>query len=242
MRSACILRDLPARQSGAVIMIMLLILVLGSAYFLLTTLNKGDPKLPRAEDQMRELGIIRDALLGFAYLNNGCLPCPSTNATVGTAPANCTAANRAGFLPWESLNLGNTDQWAHRYRYVVDPAFANNGCGALTLSSTGDIRIQTRDMAGALTDVALNQPAVVHTHGPNGFGARNPDGTALPNPPVGHLDEQANRTATTNFIQRPADSTAGIPGGPFDDQLTWVPLNELINQADKARTPPGLPP
>lgn len=223
-------------------MLMLIILVLGAAYLLLTKLESADPRQARALDASQTLADIRDALIGYALVNNGCLPCPSTNPVSGVAPASCNAGSRAGYLPWESLNLGALNRWNHRYRYSVDPAFANPGCSGLTLSSSGDIEIRTRNSGGALVTLFSNQPALVLSHGPNGYGARNADGSALPNPPPGHVDEQSNRSAVTQFVQRPASDDGSSAGGPFDDQLSWVPLNVLLSQVDKAKTPPGLPP
>lgn len=225
-------------QRGVALIVFTLLLVTGSAYYLLTALNKGRPALERAADDSGRLGEIREALMGHAVVN-GCLPCPSTSATSGVAAASCTSATRAGFLPWQTLGLGQLDAWQHRYRYVVDPAFAS-GC-SLTLTSAGDMQVQARNAGGALVPVATALPAVILSHGPNGLGARTGTGAALANPPASHIDENANRTATTAFVQRAPTADAAAPGGPFDDLVAWVPLSELIARIDRA-TPGGLPP
>ena len=226
------------RQRGVALIVFALLLVTGSAYFLLSALNKGAPALARAAGDSARLGEIREALMGHALVN-GCLPCPSPSATSGVAAPSCNAATRAGFLPWQTLGLGRLDAWQHRYRYVVDPAFAS-GC-SLTLGSSGDMQVQTRDAGGALVPVATGLPAVIISHGPNGLGARTEGGSALANPPASHIDENSNRTATTAFVQRAPTADAAAAGGPFDDLVAWVPLSELIGRIDRT-TPGGLPP
>lgn len=234
-------------QRGAVIMIMLLILIMGSAYFLLTKLNKGDARQPRTVDATIDLGAITAALIGYAQSNaaSHCLPCPSLSATNGVAPAGCDNSTRAGYLPWETLGLGDLDSWGHRLRYSVDPDYTT-GCD---YSDTAlDMNIQTRDNAGLLQPVALASPpvAVIVSLGANGFGARAANGTAQPNPPASHVDELTNQTATTSFMQRTLTDDPTVTGGPFDDLVVWVTRQELRDQVDTAlggtTASPVLPP
>lgn len=230
------------RQRGAAIMVMLLILIMGSAYLLLTKLNKGDPQQPRAVDTTAELGAIRDALIGYAQINGGCLPCPSQDPTDGRAPASCTtppAANRVGFLPWSDLGFGAQDPWGRRYSYIVDPAFAV-GCAFPT---PGDLGAQTRDNAGVLTPVVIPNGlvAVVLSHGANGFGAADAAGGLLPPPPATHGDERANRRtdlAASRTVTRRAHTTdSAVTGGPFDDLVVWISRDELNARYNDAITP-----
>lgn len=240
--SGAVDRSVCARQRGAAIMVMLLILIMGSAYLLLSKLNKGDPQQPRAVNTIAELGAIRDALIGYAQINGGCLPCPSQDPMDGRAPASCMtppAANRVGFLPWSDLGLGAQDPWGRRYSYIVDPAFAV-GCAFPT---PGDLAAQTRDNAGAATPVTIPNGlvAVVLSHGANGFGAVDAAGFAVPDPPASHLDERSNRRnvlATTRTVIRRARTADGSAiGGPFDDLVVWVSRDELNAQYIDATTP-----
>lgn len=202
-------------QQGAVIMIMLLILVLGSASFLLTKLGKGDARLPANLEATAQLGAITDALIGYALANGYCLPCPDTSVPRdGVAETSCGAGPPvAGALPWVSLGLGALDPWGRQLRYLVDPDFT--GICAISLALQSDIAVQGVG--------APNPPAVVISHGNNGFGGMNEAGP-MPNPPPSHTDEEINRTATTGLVQRVASDDPSVAGGPFDDLLDWVDM------------------
>ena len=81
---------------------------------------------------------------------------------------------------------------------------------------------------------ASSVPAIVISHGKNGYGGTNEQGTAqeLPSTWVtNYPDENANATGTTIFINRPpqAQGTSGT-GGEFDDVLIWVPRFVLLNR------------
>ncbi len=232
-RAGCTIVD----QRGAAVMIMLLILVMGSAYFLVTQLNKGHSKQPLNITTTTDLGAITEALIGYALINN-CLPCPSTTADDGAE--NC-AIGRAGFLPWRVLGLGALDDWNHRIRYIVDPNFVT-GC-TLYQSSIGDMQVQTRDNTGTPIPIAngSNVPAVVISHGANGFGATNENGSIIAAPPASHIDERAHlNNATLGFMQRAATDDTAITGGPIDDLVGYIPLNVVISRVDTV-TPGGLP-
>lgn len=233
-----------SKQRGVVVMIMLVILVLGSASFLIAALNKGDPQQPNMVDATTELGEITDALIGFAITNGGCLPCPSTTATSGNAGASCaTASTRVGFLPWLDLNLGAQDHWGHRYRYKVDPNYATgSGCN---YSNPADMSAQTRNSLGVLDPIPLPSTlaAVVISHGPNGLGSFNTNGVALPNPPAANFDEVTNRNnGTLVFVQGPMTADAAAASGPFDDVIAWVVRKELRDQVNASTCCGALPP
>lgn len=228
-------------------MIMLLILIMGSAYFLLTKLNKGDPQQPQNIAAVTDLGAIRAALIGYAQTNasSHCLPCPSLSALSGVAPNSCDNSTRAGYLPWQTLGLGALDKWGHRIRYVVDPEYTT-GCDYL--GTTLDMNVQTRDASGTPQLIAMVSPpvAVILSYGSNGFGSRDANNRFQGNPPASHLDELSNQTATTSFMQRTLTDDPTVTGGPFDDLLVWVTRKELRDQVDTAlggtTAVPVLPP
>ncbi len=219
------------RQGGAVALIMLLILIMGSAYVLLTTLNKGDPRQPRLLETVQDINAVRDALIGYSITHGECLPCPDSTGD-GLAEATCTGAMpAAGWLPWTTLGLGGEDAWGRRLRYLVDSDFTDSGSGcSMTQSKPAAIRVRMRDAVGNLVIHIPETPAVVISHGPNGFGATSADGSLLANPPAGHVDEETNRSGTNDLVQRAASDDPISVGGPYDDLVTWVPLGGLKNQ------------
>ncbi len=227
------------RQAGAALLILLLILILGSAGALVTRLDKSARAQAQAPRDAALLGPVIEALLGYA-LETGCLPCPARSASDGRARTSCTTpAQRVGFVPWASLGTGALDHWQHRLRYSVAPAFAGTACPGFTQSTTGDIRVQTRNAAGALVDLDTGVPAAVVAHGRNGFGATLADGNSRPNPPAANVDERSNRFNATRFVQRPILDSAAVAGGPYDDLVAWLPLATLVTTVDRVR---GLPP
>lgn len=220
-------------------MIMLLILIMGSAYFLLTKLNKGDPQQPRMIDATEDLGTITAALIGYALTHNHCLPCPDTNND-GIAETSCGSGPPiVGTLPWVTLNTGMLDSWGHRLRYVVDPAFTDPGSGLCTNSASlsGQIRVDAHDNAGNSTTLTNDAPALILAFGANGYGATDESGAVMPNPPASHADELSNITANSNFIQRVASNDPAAVNGPFDDLLAWVPLAPFQTQLAKVPLP-----
>lgn len=229
-------------QRGAVIMLMLLILILGSASFLLGKLSKGDARQPGNIAAAGDIGAITDALIGYATGHGFCLPCPDFNND-GVAETACgSGVPVSGRLPWVTLGLGALDRWGHRLRYVVDPDFTGAASCAITASISGDIAVRTRNSVGGLVNLVANTPAVVIVHGANGFGALTETFAALPPPPASRIDEIANQTATTNLVQRTLSDDAAITGGPFDDLIGWVDLAQYKAQLVRANNDVPLPP
>ena len=223
-------RDPDYPQRGAVVMIMLLILILGSAYFLLTVLNKGDPQQPGTVATAAELNAVTEALIGHALVTK-CLPCPAVSVTNGMAQAACGASGAvAGYLPWVTLGLGELDTWSHRLRYVVQRELAG-GTNCITASDTAGIPVQYRDSSGSTVPLTSTAALAVIAFGPNGFAARTETGAALPNPPGSHTDEITNRAMATNatgtFITRASTTEPSATGGPFDDLIGWVDYSDL---------------
>lgn len=173
-------------------------------------------------DAQQQLDNIREALLGYA-MAKGNLPCPgdpaltSADAKVGTEdrPASGSPCNRIyGVIPWVTLGLPETDPWGRRFTYFASNSFsAPVPAGALasfTLTTLGNANI--KDAVGSSANIASEIPAVVISHGNNGLGAWQPNGTQLPGA-VG--DELENANSTLTFVSR-------TPGNNFDDQVIWI--------------------
>lgn len=188
----------------------------------------------RIRDTQRLLEEAREALLGYAashvdLTNHPYLPCPDT-ANDGvedrTATPGPCAANE-GNLPWVTLGLSEgTDSWGNRLRYAVTPAFANSASGML-LASTSTLDINNATGAALATDV----PAVILSHGKNGFGARNMAG-GVNAAPTG-VNEQENTDGDATFVSNPPVGVGGT-GGEFDDIVVWLTPNILFNRMIQA--------
>lgn len=134
----------------------------------------------------------------------------------GAKKGECSSAT-PGNLPWVTLGAGTQDAWGNRLRYAVTSEFANKTTG---FSSTDPGTLQVCSASGCATvDVAANLPAVLISHGPNGWGSRNINGNTLAAPTS--ADELENTNGNASFVSRtptPADHASG----EFDDLVVWL--------------------
>jgi prepilin-type N-terminal cleavage/methylation domain-containing protein len=178
--------------------------------------------------------------------------------TAGLPPQPCVI--QFGVLPWATLGVPETDAWGRRLSYRVLNDFADTdnttvatlvapGCPpppaafdatrpSFMLCSEGNVTVQTRNPTDrSLRTLAATLPAVIISHGANGFGARLPNGTLLPAPPGADETTNAN-SASTSFIVREVnqgaagcdDTTPGVALCQFDDLVGWVSLPVLMNR------------
>jgi prepilin-type N-terminal cleavage/methylation domain-containing protein len=222
------------------IVLMIVALLLGGLMVPLNTqVVQGKINKTRA---MQET--LREALVGFA-LATGRLPCPaqldlsntnsnaglealknnecacttgsSSSASFADTRQECTQNSIQGTVPWVTLGLSETDAWNHRYTYRISRTFARSA-SKFTLTSSGNQDIVSASSGG--NPVADNVPAVVVSHGKNGIGAYNPDGTQV----IGSTGDEAENSDNDNtFIYHNQDET-------FDDLVTWVSPNVLFNR------------
>ena len=176
----------------------------------------------RIGDTQRQLNIVYEALLGFAVAN-GRLPCPATanvanttaNAgtevtTVAGTVTSCTLSE--GVVPWTTLGINETDAWGRRFTYRVTSTWADFDSAAGTLSSFTLTENGTLTVTNGAASIATNVVAVVVSHGKNGAGAYQADGSRLA---LGIGDELENADGDTTFVSR-----TNAPD--FDDLLTWL--------------------
>lgn len=188
----------------------------------------------RVADTQRGMEEAREALIGFA-VRNGYLPCPAISATNGLEDrdgARCGNERRIGFLPWATLGLNKLDSWNHLYLYSVTPAFTDSA-NVFRLNTPRDITVASRDALGNLVSAtAVNDiPAVILSHGRNGFGAYSDAGIRQADTGAGNVDEKANMNpAGQAFITRVASDNATAPGGAYDDIVLWLSPNILYNR------------
>lgn len=215
------------------VVMFIIVLLLGSILIPLTT----QVEQRQISDTQKTLEEIRDALTGFA-LANGYLPCPAISATNGLEDRTGTNCNkRQGFIPWETLGVPKVDAWGHLFRYSVTLAYTSSTSGStFNLTTASDITIQTRNSAGALTNLtnANSAPAMVMSHGKNGYGSVNAENIAQALPagwPASNIDENTNATGATTFVSRSIQSAgASGTGGEFDDIVVWMSRYTLLNR------------
>lgn len=162
-----------------------------------------------------------------------------------------------GFAPWVTLGVPTGDAWSNRFTYrVASPQYTTidrdgvcNGDSAdeFDLCVTGDIDIFTRGddpstggtkegktPLGAATDV----PAILISHGRNGFGATSINGDVRPTAPGGTDEAENGGGIATTFFSRgytsensPCDETdESTPLCAFDDIVMWLSPALLNNR------------
>jgi prepilin-type N-terminal cleavage/methylation domain-containing protein len=197
----------------------------------------GQVEQQRRNETRKQLNEIKDALIGYALIN-GRLPCPADptlitgQAGAGAERATCTtSANATGVVPWAKLGTSEIDAWGNRFTYRVTITFADttdgaNGTCAVTtgvsfqICSTGSLTVKSAASAG--TDVAVDIPAVIISHGKIGAGAYTQNGAQLP---AGSADEVENSDGSADSIY-----VSHIPTTDFDDLTEWITPNILYNR------------
>lgn len=235
----------PERASGFTLLelaVVMFVLALLLSSFLVPLGTQVDQSNISATQ--KGLDDVKEALIGFA-LANGRLPCPAdpTIATglpnAGVERATCTGANVNGVLPWTTLGVNETDAWGKRYTYRVTAIFADAiattfgaSCpvgtvatqSSFALCSQGDITI-----TDGSSNISTFIPAVVVSHGKDGYGAYTTSGTQLPTTGAGP-DELENTNANATFVSRPFTDNPAAAGGAFDDIVVWITPNILLNR------------
>lgn len=124
------------KQSGAILIIVMLGLVLFVATVFLTGVDKASQRLKKQEKTNKSLATAKELLISFALLSDqvpaspgiGYLPCPDTNGD-GLSNTPCGAAGDSveGWLPWQTLgNKTLTDGDAVCLRYAVSGNYKIN--------------------------------------------------------------------------------------------------------------------
>lgn len=99
------------QQGGYVLVIMLVIIVTGSLYGLLDRLNVNAAETSRVTVTNDALKQAREALLAYAAMHKGLLPCPDMASDdvlatmIGTGAGACSSNGSIGLLPVRNLGL-----------------------------------------------------------------------------------------------------------------------------------------
>lgn len=202
-------------------------------------------------DVRKYLEEIKEALIGFA-VTNGRLPCPASSSSAGIedpSGGGACANSYNGFVPAVTLGLAVVDSqgfavdpWGNRIRYAVTawkpatapscmaatPPFTTTGgmsayfscplAPNLLVCSTANVVGFTSSSCGPATNaLTTGVPAIIYSTGKNGgYG-----GAAL--------DEAANLNNDRVFVSR-VPTPSSVPNGEFDDIVTWLSPNVLLNR------------
>lgn len=233
-------------QRGAVLLIMLAIVGLGSAWFLVSALNAetGGIEAQRRKHNAEVLARAKHALIGYVAAqaikagenNPGAMPCPenladfdSTTGREGLVGTSC-GTTTIGRFPWRTLGMEKlTDAAGEPLWYVVGPGWGVPS-GSNTVINSGSVGQLTVD------GVANAAVALIIAPGP-AFSAQASAGCTAWNqarPDTGTPDwrnylecENASSPADASFV------TTGA-GGSFNDQVMVVTVADVLPAIEAA--------
>jgi prepilin-type N-terminal cleavage/methylation domain-containing protein len=180
----------------------------------------GQIEQAKRNETRKQLAEIQQAIIGYAIIN-GHLPYPA-KPTIATNTSNAGTSDSTltyGVVPWATLGTSETDAWGRRFTYAAANLFTSN----FLLSTTGNLKIKSAATGGV--DIATNIPAVIVSHGPNGYGAYTQQGTPVST--SADADEADNSNTGVNFVSHDLSST-------FDDLVVWISPNILFNRMVEA--------
>ena len=168
---------------------------------------------------------IKDALLGFA-VRNGRLPCADQNDDGEEDPP----CGLEGDLPWKDLGVGRYDVWGKPFRYRTEAAF-NLMTGIDPTDIDSGLRVRNRrddiDWTTAAGDSRV--VAIIFSYGKN------------------QKADNGNKLTAANDATYVHDGSVYMPNLPiddpnnFDDILTWLSRNTLMNRLTTAKRWPPDP-
>lgn len=203
----------------AVVLTIVALLMAGLLPMLTTQME-----LKNRTETRNQLEEIRGALVGYALGQSPPkLPCPAS-PTIATGLTNAGVSNCAltyGVVPWVTLGTSETDTWGRRFSYAVPSTYT--GASGVTLSTTSPINVLSASTGGIA--IASGVPAVIISHGKNGYGGYMQNGTQIPTTDAG-ADEIEN-TNDTPFVSHDPTTT-------FDDIVVWLSPNTLFNRLVQA--------
>lgn len=234
-----LLRQDCGRQHGAALMVMLVIMIIGAAAILVSTLTSSALQIERDKTTADVLAQAKEALLGRAVSDNtipGSLPCPDTNDD-GSAEllSGNDCPSYIGRLPWKTLGLPELrDGSGEHLWYALSPAFRDdNSAQPLNSNTKGTLLVYNADGATLQTQPGYSAVAVIFAPGsPVGSQMRNT--IAQQSDPANYLDNVTfpgpiiRNNASPIGTANPGPFIAGAKTNTFNDQLMIITTQDLI--------------
>ncbi|OGS90635.1 MAG: hypothetical protein A2Z95_04170 [Gallionellales bacterium GWA2_60_18] len=208
---------------------MLVIVVMGIAAALVSSLSATKLQAIRQEISAAALSQARDALIGRAASDAGLpgsLPCPDTDND-GSAQllSGNVCPSYIGRLPWRTLKLPDLrDGNGERLWYALSPNFRDDDSARPLNSNTkGELAIYRADGTSLLTEAGYSAVAVIFSPG-SPLGSQSRSTVAEQNSASNYLDianSRNNASASGPFI-------TGTNSENFNDQLIFIATKNLM--------------
>lgn len=226
------------QQGGYVLVIMLVIIVTGSLYGLLDRLNANAAETSRVNTTSTVLKQAREALLGYATMHKGLMPCPdmvgddALSSMIGIGAGSCSANGSIGLLPFRTLGLPELrDGDGNCLWYALSGTHRINGSLAPTDSTVAQYEVLDAlgNMLVSRTGVEKGAAAIVLAPGAATSAQTR---TAIANKSCGTDSSQLSaylELTGTQFITGAINSSTTTV--PRNDQLTWLTAARVFKQA-----------
>ena len=234
------------RQGGFVAVVMLLLLVIGSLYLIVTGLSTAAEAGRRHQEDVTALALqqAKEALIARAALDDnrpGSLPCPDLNND-GVADLlfgnNCPAY--VGRLPWKTLGLPDLrDATGERLWYALSQNFTDSEGFRINSDVQGTLVVPGMAPTGGIVAIVIAPGAIVAksdgtgTQQRSGASGGSPDLTCAwgvhENCKIANYLEGQNATVDLTYEQSARCERGDCPGGvPFNDQLMVITHADLF--------------
>jgi hypothetical protein len=238
-------------QAGIAAVLLLVILVLGSLYALLSGVNTATAELQQKRDDATTAALkqAKEALIAYAATRPtrpGALPCPDldNDGIAGGAGVygnnsqlipggihggwNCPDGGRQiGRLPWVTLGLPDLrDASGERLWYAISGNFRNDGSQIVNSDTPGLLAVTGVTPAAGVVAIIFAPGQALAGAGQNRTGAGIDD--------VVQYLEGGNADLDPNFVaaQRCEQAAPACPLGPFNDQFVTVTHQELFDAVE----------
>lgn len=224
----------------AIVLVIITILIGGLAVPLSAQIQAR-----RIAETRKTMEEAREAILGYAMTHSidhddntdtprrPFLPCPDRGGDGIEDRQDGRCATEIGWFPWVTLGTAAQDAWGNRLRYAThddltnaDPIDVTSGfhIGSALAPTTPWNQVCSEENCPDV-DIAADVPVVLISHGPNGWGALNVSGAMLAPPGADSTSELENLDgAVDKFFN------SRMPSEEFDDLVTWLSFNVLINR------------
>lgn len=210
-----------SKQGFTLVELAIVLVIIGLLLATFLTPLTAQMAIRNNSETRADLNEIREALVGYALSHSALdgrpfLPCPDTDGDGIENRVGAFCANVRGRLPFSDLGLVGIDSWGNQFTYQVTQTFANSATGFI-LASSGDITVLNSAGGNA---IATSIPAIVVSFGENGAVV----------PAVG-ADQLENTNPDNFYVNKDFAENAM---NPYDDLVTWVSANILMNRMVRA--------
>lgn len=235
----------PRSQHGAALMVMLVIMVLGSAAFLVSSLTRIGLSMRNDQINSEALTKAKEALIAYSATQGdlagtsrpGDLPCPDMNNNGLDDDGNCSAGE-VGRLPYITLGIPKlVDSDGETLWYAISGNFRRFSITSNTLNSDtqGTLDVYSNDGSTLLTNSADKAVAVLFAPG-RIVGSQQRSSTAQQITASNYLDSYTFPppiSATRNNANTGGPFISADKTDTFNDKLIYIKASQLRPAIEK---------